>query len=112
MVVIKLLDVLTEIKGAEDTADKIEADAQLNAKKLIKSTEEKADVEIQNAVKKAKTIEEDIIKRKEDEGRREAEIILKSAEEECKKIKEIQDDKIEKAVSLVIERIVNGYGNS
>ena len=28
MVVIKLLDVLTEIKGAEDTADKIEADAQ------------------------------------------------------------------------------------
>lgn len=112
MVVIRLLNVLTEIKGAEDTADKIEADAQSNAKKLIKLTEEKTDVEIQDAIKKAKTIEEDIIKRKEDEGRKETEIILKSAEGECKKIKEIQDDKIEKAVSLVIERIVNGYGNS
>ena len=112
MVVIKLLDVLTQIKNAEDIADEIETDAQLKTKKLIKLTGEKADIEMQNAVKKAKSIEEDIIKSKEAEGRKEAEIILKSSEEECKKIKEIQDDKIEKAVSLVIERIVNGYGNS
>lgn len=106
------LDVVKEIKDAEALAENLRKQALSRSRETIKSAEEQSAKELDAAADEAKRLAEEIIKAKEEEGRNEADAILKSAESECESIRNISSDIADKAVNLVIERIVRSYGNS
>lgn len=105
-------EVFREIIEAETEAENLRKDALIKSKEIIRDAEEKDRIELDTAAKKAQGIASAVIKEKEDEAVKQANAILQSAEEECRKIKSVPEEKIDEAVNLVIGRIVNPYGNS
>ena len=103
-------EVLIEIKEAEKTGENLYKQAQAKAREIIKSAEEKANEELILAQRKADEAASEIISKKEGEAQIEIEQILKAANRQCEAIKNIPDEKVEKAVELVIERIVKLNG--
>lgn len=106
------VEVVKEIKEAEIKADNLINEAYDYSKKIVKSQEEKAKKIIDDANNKAQNIASEIIMKKEEEGRKEAELILKSKWEVCEDIKKVPEEKINEAVDLIIERIVKPHGSS
>ena len=106
------VEVVKEIKEAEIQAENLISEVHDYSKRLIKSQEEKAEKIINDANTEGQNIASEIIMQKEEEGRKEAELIFKSGRENYKKIKQVPEDRINEAVDLLIERIVKPHGSS
>lgn len=106
------IGVLKEIKEAEAAAENIRLQALAESKEKIKNAKDKADKDLDAAAQEAEKIISTTISQKEEEAKKKAEEILKSSEKDCEAIRKVSKDRIERAVNLVIERIVRLNGGS
>lgn len=106
------LEALKEVKATEEHANLIIKEAQTKANETIKNAhlqgQEQYNNIIVNAKENSKSIIDNAIKLANDE----AAPVLEKGYKEKGEILKISEDKKNKAVNLVIERIVNIHGNS
>lgn len=105
-------EVLKEIRDAEIAAENLFKESQTKAKEILKAAEIKSKEEIDAASKKAAEITSEITSSREREAKDMARQILEAAGRECEAIKNVPQSKAQKAVNLVIERIVKLHGDS
>lgn len=103
--------VLTEVKEIENEADNIKASAQSEGKNIIKSASAQAGSEVDDALKKAKKISSEIIKAKRDEAQQDSRQLLENERKEIAAMKNIDAERVRKAVDFIIERIVKPDGS-
>ncbi|WP_454053987.1 ATPase [Clostridium sp. Marseille-Q7071] len=106
------LEAINKVKTAEDQAAQILEKALKESKDIIKNAEREADkqyeVRLTEAYKEAEQIKSKFIS----ESEVESEPIMKKGKEEVGHILNVDANKFNSAVKLVIERIVNFNGNS
>lgn len=112
VVMLLAIEVLKEIKEAEDAAENLRRQALARSKEIIKNATEEAEKELDNANQTAQTLASQIIKQKEGEAKEKVNSILELSNKDCEAIRNISQEKIDKAANLVIERIVKPDGNS
>ncbi|MCX7904278.1 MAG: ATPase [Caloramator sp.] len=106
------LEVVKQVAEIERQADEIIKAAQQKANDILKSAKEKYDLMLKDANLKGNEFYRETINRFEDEGKGEARPIYDEANRTIENIKNISNEKIEKAINMVIERIVNSHGDS
>lgn len=106
------LEVIKEIKAAEDQAESIIKEAENKEKELMKDAEIQGKKMEEKIMGEAKEEYRRILAEAEEEGNRKAEPIIKNGEKEILNLKDISPELREKAVNLIIERIVMADGNS
>lgn len=106
------VEVIKDIKSAEEKADAIIKESQLESKDIIKNANIKAqndyDSIINETKDKVKTIMEEAISL----GEEEATPILELGKKKKEDILNVSQDRFQEAVKLVIERIVSINGDS
>lgn len=106
------LEAINEIKKAEALAEEKIKNVQQQSKDLIKNANMKAEEEFERIINEAKLEAKDILDRAIASGNEEAAPILEKGKSEKEAILNISKDIMDKAVNLVIERIVKINGNS
>lgn len=106
------LEVIKEIIQVEKECSDIVDKAKTDALKIEQEAFKKAEDIICQAEAKAKADYEEVIKAYEDEARKEEDLLIKKNHMAKDNIMNIPPERWDKAVNLVIERIVSGVGNS
>lgn len=112
VVMILAKEVLEEIRKAEIAAEDLISKSQVSSKEVLKSAQLKSKEKLDEASNMSQKIISDMIRQSEAEAKKTAEQILKEARRECEVIENIPEDKADKAINLIIERIVKPYGDS
>ena len=105
-------EAISKIKEAENTAAAILEKAIESSKSIIKNAEIQGESQYDSLVNKAEEEAKTIKENATLEGRVKTEPIIRLGDEQISKIINIDQDKFNSAVNLVIERIVNFNGNS
>ncbi|HDK7167274.1 ATP synthase F0 subunit B [Clostridium sporogenes] len=105
-------DAIKEIKAAEEEANKIINDAKLESREIIKKAEENALKEYKDIINKSSLEAKRIMDEVESKANGEATLIFKEGKEKADEILNVSNDLLDKAVNLVVERIVNFNGDS
>ena len=103
---------IVEIDRAEKEAAAILESAEATSRNTIKDAKSKVEENMKLANEEAKKDFETIVNNCVSSADGEVEEILKNGENEVKNISNPSNEKISKAVDLVIERIVKGHGNN
>jgi len=105
------VDAVKKVTDSEKEAKKIVEDAKVKAKEIIEKAKEDADMSYKKAIDDAETKKTLLLDEAREEGERRGVPILDEADKVCEEIsqKKGEDSGI---VKLVVERIVNNYGNS
>lgn len=106
------LEVIKEIIHVEKEGSDIVEKAKADALKIEQEALKKAEDIICQAETKAKADYEKVIKAYEDEAKNEESLLIEKNRIAKNNILNILPEKWDKAVNLVIERIVSGVGNS
>jgi V/A-type H+/Na+-transporting ATPase subunit G/H len=106
------LEAISEIKRAEEEAEKLIQEATISSKEILKNANIKAEEEYNKILNEANLNKSKIISEAEETGKLESEPILRKGEEEVLSIKGISDEKKNNAINLIVERIVKIHGNS
>jgi V/A-type H+-transporting ATPase subunit G/H len=105
-------DAIKEIKAAEEEANKIINDAKLESREIVKKAEENALKEYKDIINKSSLEAKRIMDEVESKANGEATLIFKEGKEKADEILNVSNDLLDKAVNLVVERIVKFNGNS
>lgn len=101
------MSIIDSIHKSEDLANKLKQDALEKNKELLEQTNESSVLETQNLLEKAKNeIQEDNI-RCENLRKEEALKIKNQCETECDSLNKIADLNKQKAIDIIMRRIVN-----
>ncbi len=101
------MSIIDSIHKSEDLANKLKQDALEKNKELLEQTNESSVLEAQNLLEKAKNeIQEDNI-RCENLRKEEALKIKNQCETECDSLNKIADLNKQKAIDIIMRRIVN-----
>lgn len=101
------MSIIDSIHKSEDLANKLKQDALEKNKQLLEQTNESSVLEAQNLLEKAKNeIQEDNI-RCENLRKEEALKIKNQCETECDSLNKIADLNKQKAIDIIMRRIVN-----
>ncbi|MGL5615185.1 MAG: ATPase [Sarcina sp.] len=106
------IEVISEIKKAEEAAKDLIKEAQSEVRDLIAKATINSENEYKKIVDEAKNKGENKIKEKIELANKETNDLFVAGKEDCAKIQSVSSEKIDEAVKLVIERIVNIHGNS
>lgn len=106
------IKVISEIQKAEQYAKEIIVQANKDSKDIMSKATLQADEIHKKILESAKKEAEGFMQASIAEGNYEAEKLFAKGKQECEDIMAPSQDKIDKAVKLVIERIVNIHGNS
>ena len=106
------LKAINEIKKVEEQAEEMIKQDHHQSKEIISKATLQADEEYKKIVDEGKKKAFEIINDAVLSGEKEAAILLKDGVKKCENIYNLSDDKIDKAIKLVIERVVNTDGNS
>ena len=106
------IEVISEIKKAEQYAKETLVQANKDSKDITSKATLQADEIYKQILDAAKKDANDIINASVTEGNKEAEKLFAKGKEDCKDIMAPTQSKVDEAVKLVIERIVNIHGNS
>ena len=106
------LEAISDIKKAEDEAEKLIQDATVKSKEIIKNANVLAEEEYNKVLETANLRRFEILKKAEEDGNSEAKPILDKGEKEVQEIESISTDKKNNAINLIVERIVKIHGNS
>jgi Cell division initiation protein len=112
VVMLLAVDILKAIRDAESEAENIKNEAFAEAKDILKKANEKAQKEMDEAYEKARQISSDLIREKSDEANKKVEQMLEAERDKLVALRAVGDGRSNRAVSIVIERIVNPNGNS
>jgi len=106
------LEAINKVKTAEDQAAQILESALKESKDIIKNAEREADKQYEARLTETYKEAEQIKSKFISESEVESEPIMKKGKEEVDHILNVDANKFNSAVKLVIERIVNFNGNS
>jgi V/A-type H+-transporting ATPase subunit G/H len=106
------LEVINSLKDAENQAEEIVNKAQADRKEIIKKAEEKAKEEYTRIIAEANSQVVSIMDTAVKEGEQKAAPIKEKGSQEEEAILNLTGVEFDKAVNMVIERIVNTNGNS
>ncbi|KRQ87326.1 V-type ATP synthase subunit H [Caloramator mitchellensis] len=106
------LEVVRQVSEIERQSEEIVKQSQLKATEIIKNAKEQADNIIKDAHKRANIMHDEILSKYENEGQVEANPIIEEGNKSIEQVKNVPPDKLDKAVNMVIERIVNSHGDS
>lgn len=106
------LEAIKEIKKAESEADEMIKSANVEAKDILQKATIEATDNYNKVLAEAKDKCNSIINDAVEAGNKEAEPILLKGKQEAQDIYNIEEDRKNNAVKLVIERIVKIHGNS
>lgn len=105
-------DAIETVREAEEKAKALLQDASQTSKDSIHEAELFAEQEYKRILSEAKTQAEEIKRSAVEEGESIAKPILEKGIEEAKELSKLSDEKIDSAINIIIERIVNANGNS
>jgi V/A-type H+-transporting ATPase subunit G/H len=106
------LDVINSLIEAETKADLIISEAEAKKKDIIKAAEQRANEEYSRIITEANSEAKGIIDDAVLDVQKEVEPIKERGKQEEETILNLSYDKLNKAVDMVIERIVKTNGNS
>ncbi|WP_055070649.1 hypothetical protein [Clostridium massiliamazoniense] len=106
------IEVINEIKKAEEAAKTLMKEAQTEAREMIVKANQQGENEFKKIVDEAKNKGEEKIQKQVEATKKEADTMFEASKSECAKIQSVSKNKVDEAVKLVIERIVNIHGNS
>lgn len=106
------LEIIIEVKKAEDEANSIISTAQIKSKEIVTKAYQEADKEYRRIVDEAKVKAQSIMDEAIALGNKEAKSIINKGDEEVYKFSSLPKENINNAIKLVVERIVNINGNS
>jgi len=101
------IEVINAISEAEEKAKTAKAEAMALSKKLIAEAEESGKLVVENAKKKAEDEIRDLWRKAGDKAKEEALELARNTENRKATLSVKADSRADKAVNLVIERIVN-----
>ncbi|WP_251860459.1 ATPase [Clostridium sp. Marseille-Q2269] len=105
-------DAIKEIKETEGAANKIINDAKLESREIVKKAEENAIKEYKNIIDKSSLEAKKIMDQVENKANEEASLIIKDGNNKANEILNVSNELLDKAVNLVVERIVKFNGDS
>ncbi|WP_315119988.1 ATPase [uncultured Clostridium sp.] len=100
------IEALNSIKDAETKGEEIIKAAQQESKDIIKNAEIKSIAEYKRIIDEANSLANNMVSEALKKGEEEGERIKEGAEKDISDIINIPDDKMEKAINLIVERIV------
>ncbi|WP_415875869.1 ATPase [Clostridium sp.] len=106
------LEAIKKIRDTEEKAMEIIKKAQNDSNQIIKDSDVKAASEYKRILNEAKNEAKKILDDAAANAEKEAIPIIESGKTSAENIKDISKEKLEMAVNLVVERIVNINGNS
>ena len=106
------IEAIKEIKKVEEKADMLVKEAHQKSKEIISKATLQGEEQYNAIVGTAKESAQEIIDTAISSGEDEAKAIKLAGSEKCASILNLSNDKVDAAVKLVIERIVNINGNS
>lgn len=106
------LEAIKDIRQTEEKAEETIRLAREQAKDIIKNAGIKAKEKYDEIILSGKNDVKVIIESKEEEGIKQSSPILGKGNVEKEDILNLNEEKLQKAVNLVVERIVNINGNS
>lgn len=106
------LDVVKQIIDVEKEGEEVIKKARIDATEMQKSAQQESDSIIKRAKSEADKYYKEVISGYEMEATEKVKPIKENSEKEKERLRNIQSDLVEKAVNMVIERIVNSHGNS
>lgn len=105
-------DAIEAVKAAEEKAKTLLNEAIVNSKESIKASEQLAAEEYKRIISLAESEAKEIKNKAIQEGETLAKPIIERGTIEAKSLYDMNDDRLENAVNIIIERIVNANGNS
>jgi V/A-type H+-transporting ATPase subunit G/H len=105
-------DAIEAVKAAEEEARTLLQEATINSRDSLKKSEQLGDEEYNRIILQAETDAKLIRNKAILEGETIAKPILERGTNEAKSLSEMNVEKLESAVNIIIERIVNANGNS
>ncbi|QCX33013.1 ATPase [Caloramator sp. E03] len=105
-------EIVKQITQIEEEGDRLIKEAQNNALEIQKRAKEEAKQIIDRAKSEAENYYNSVIQKYEKDAQKDVQAILNENDKVIKELNEISKDRLNKAVNLVIERIVNSHGNS
>ncbi|MDD2482582.1 MAG: ATPase [Lutispora sp.] len=105
-------DAIETVKDAEEKAKTLLQDAILTSKNSKQEAETLAEQEYKKILANAKNEAEEIKRLAVQEGESIAKPIIERGIESAKALNDLKDEKLDSAVNIIIERIVNANGNS
>ncbi|MEW9096218.1 MAG: ATPase [Clostridiaceae bacterium] len=100
------VEALNSIKNAETKGEEIIKTAQQESKNIIKNAETKSIGEYKRIIDEANSLASNMVSEALKKGEEESKIIKEGAEKEINDIINVSGDKMEKAINLIVERIV------
>ena len=106
------IQAINEIKKAEDRAKELINEALSKKSTMIKDAEKESNQKYESILKSANEESKHIIDTAISEGEKEAQPIYEDGKIQCEQIISIDENKLGKAVNLIIEKVVSVNGNS
>lgn len=105
-------DVVKQITEIEKEGEQLVKNAQLQSAEIIKNAQKEAEVIIQGARKEAEGYYNKVMVDSETEANVLSKPILENSQVIKHKLEKISDETMNRALNMVIERIVNSHGDS
>jgi len=102
------LEAIKKISMAEEDAEKMRFDAQLSAKKILSAAEEDGKAMLKTILKESENEISRIFSAADERSKEASEKASENARLECEALEKSASLRMEKAVSAIVERIVNG----
>ncbi|HNZ82655.1 MAG TPA: hypothetical protein PLX37_08115 [Sedimentibacter sp.] len=106
------IEVIKVIKEAEEKAEAIKKDAAAQARQVITNANAKAQEILDEARKKAESDRSEVLSKAESEGQLLYDGIINDAARDCDEILTKSGQNMDKAASIILERIVKTSDNS
>lgn len=107
-----LAELLKEIRGLEEKADEIRRRAHVESRRIIQEAEQKAAELVAQSIAAAEEEGRKIIAAAEEEAQNQALLFQERTAEQINSLVAAARARQEKAISMVMERIVKSYGYS
>lgn len=98
---------INEIKNAEQQAEQMLTDAKAQAYKIVADAQSEASLNIKQTKKKAASIEESAVLKYTDSAQEQIEAINRTTRETLEKLGFSADEKMDRIVEFIVDRIVN-----
>jgi V/A-type H+-transporting ATPase subunit G/H len=102
------LEAIKAVAAAETEAENLRIEALAEAKKIIAAAEVSGREEVQRAMKSAESKIQDLCREAEDHGKASAAKSLEEARDKCLFLEKESEKRMDKAVAIIVERVVNG----
>ncbi|MEG2144041.1 MAG: hypothetical protein RRY40_01790 [Oscillospiraceae bacterium] len=102
------MDAISKIAKAEQEAGKIISDANAAAKSLVAESKDIAQRDFDEIAKAAALKSSELCDSARREAKEQSKKFMNSVESECADLKTVTRDRIDGAVAIVVEKVVNG----